>query len=557
MAVAVKQNREATSARTLGRLQFDIVAGVVYVLLGLALVFPLTDLVWWWLLGLPRESPAAWLGFLAVETALAAGLVVVGKRWLDARPIPGLRAGIALGAAGVLLLLLVTDWIGGQLADAFFAHDRWPRELGVGLTLAFGVAVLILGGRYFLSDKAVKGLVAVEEQGWFSSTSYKRSQGLRVRRGTILGVLVLVGCGIWVLHLNLMKQGGEAAWQVGIPFTGDVPVTWQSAGDDPVLREDLDRAQQPLTRAWEQRRQDALDVLRKAAPLAPEVRDRLRELTKDKAAPDVQKLLDEHRLDNAEGKEAGAEQRQAIDDALAVLREPEPGPVLFVSRFWLRDRNKWFKENYVKVTEPKGTDPFDNIDPKTGDNFKVGAVVPRAEPPSPDQVTDYHPGDLLVPFDTQQKLRQEKHDQLVETKNRRVDPELVVPPSSENVAAAQTEPVVYDVPPGPLSPNRVLLPHVAYTLPVLLLALGLWFAWRVVNVPAFADFLIATEAELNKVSWTTRRRLVQDTIVVLSTVFLMALFLLIADVVWSRVLTGIGVLQPPPKSTDVVQEQPW
>ncbi len=34
---------------------------------------------------------------------------------------------------------------------------------------------------------------------------------------------------------------------------------------------------------------------------------------------------------------------------------------------------------------------------------------------------------------------------------------------------------------------------------------ALWLAWRVVNVPSFADFLIATEAELNKVSWTTRR----------------------------------------------------
>ena len=33
------------------------------------------------------------------------------------------------------------------------------------------------------------------------------------------------------------------------------------------------------------------------------------------------------------------------------------------------------------------------------------------------------------------------------------------------------------------------------------------------------DFLIATEAEMNKVSWTTRKRLVKDTIVVLVTVF--------------------------------------
>ncbi|MCS7045428.1 MAG: preprotein translocase subunit SecE, partial [Gemmataceae bacterium] len=72
-----------------------------------------------------------------------------------------------------------------------------------------------------------------------------------------------------------------------------------------------------------------------------------------------------------------------------------------------------------------------------------------------------------------------------------------------------------------------------------------------VNWPSFADFLIATEAEMNKVSWTTRRRLVQDTIVVLVTVFLMTAFLFVVDVVWIKVLSresffslpGLGVLQ--------------
>src|SRR5205823_12945818 len=49
-----------------------------------------------------------------------------------------------------------------------------------------------------------------------------------------------------------------------------------------------------------------------------------------------------------------------------------------------------------------------------------------------------------------------------------------------------------------------LLPHLKFTLPILILAAAMWFAWRVVNQPVFADFLIATEAELNKVSWTTR-----------------------------------------------------
>jgi preprotein translocase SecE subunit len=92
-----------------------------------------------------------------------------------------------------------------------------------------------------------------------------------------------------------------------------------------------------------------------------------------------------------------------------------------------------------------------------------------------------------------------------------------------------------------------LLPSVQFTVPLLLLAGSMWLAWRVVNMPAFADFLIATEAEMNKVSWTTQKRLVQDTIVVLVTVLLMAVFLLTADYLWKTVLSWkpIGVLHIP------------
>jgi preprotein translocase SecE subunit len=109
-----------------------------------------------------------------------------------------------------------------------------------------------------------------------------------------------------------------------------------------------------------------------------------------------------------------------------------------------------------------------------------------------------------------------------------------------------------------------LLPDVAYTVPLLIIALGVWVAWRAVNYPTFADFLIATEAEMNKVSWTTRRRLVQDTIVVLVTVVLFTIFLLVVDQVWGWVLTRetLGGIVPKAKAVDRnsnqdVQERPY
>lgn len=90
-----------------------------------------------------------------------------------------------------------------------------------------------------------------------------------------------------------------------------------------------------------------------------------------------------------------------------------------------------------------------------------------------------------------------------------------------------------------------LLHKLHVTMPILLGAATVWFSWRVVNWPTFADFLIATEAEMNKVSWTTRRRLVQDTIVVLVTVVLFTAFLFVVDIIWIKVLTHpwVQVLQ--------------
>ncbi len=66
---------------------------------------------------------------------------------------------------------------------------------------------------------------------------------------------------------------------------------------------------------------------------------------------------------------------------------------------------------------------------------------------------------------------------------------------------------------------------------------------RVVHFPPFADFLIATEAEMNKVSWTTKDDLVRATTVVLTTVVLMAVFLFVVDRLWTFILQLIGVLK--------------
>jgi preprotein translocase subunit SecE len=80
-------------------------------------------------------------------------------------------------------------------------------------------------------------------------------------------------------------------------------------------------------------------------------------------------------------------------------------------------------------------------------------------------------------------------------------------------------------------------------IPAALAAAFAWVIWRIVQYPPFADFLIATEAEMNKVSWTSREDLYRATIVVLATVFFMALYLFGVDYIWSWLLQIIGVLK--------------
>lgn len=70
-----------------------------------------------------------------------------------------------------------------------------------------------------------------------------------------------------------------------------------------------------------------------------------------------------------------------------------------------------------------------------------------------------------------------------------------------------------------------------------------WFIYRLVQYPPFAEFLIATEAEMNKVSWTHKEDLYRATTVVLVTVVLMSAFLFGVDWIWSNLLQALGVLR--------------
>jgi len=314
--------------------------GAVVVLAGLGFIFAALPMLWmvFWdaylvtSLGLEKNDFLSSALLIMLELGVIGALVYGAYLLLQSQKRPGVRAGIVFAAIGIFAILSFAFWLGEVLNDQFEEN----ATLGwIILGLVIGGLLAGLGYLFVAVPGWARFLEAVEEQGWFHGAAYKGNQGVRVRRGTILGILAVGGCGIFTAVVH--------------GFFGS--------------------------------------------------------------------------------------ERTAL------------------SADWNWILNVGDKTTYV----PIGNDWY-----------------------------------WTVPFTG--KL-------------------LCIP----------------------------LMFKIHILLPVLLAVVLVWFAWRVVNMPAFADFLIATEAEMNKVSWTSRPRLIQDTIVVLVTVVLFTGFLFVVDILWIQILSAPGI----------------
>lgn len=69
-----------------------------------------------------------------------------------------------------------------------------------------------------------------------------------------------------------------------------------------------------------------------------------------------------------------------------------------------------------------------------------------------------------------------------------------------------------------------------------------WAAWRLVQYPSVADFLIDVQIESSKVSWCGWVDLCRIVGVVLAAMGLMSIYLFVCDVTWQFLLRGLSVL---------------
>jgi len=72
---------------------------------------------------------------------------------------------------------------------------------------------------------------------------------------------------------------------------------------------------------------------------------------------------------------------------------------------------------------------------------------------------------------------------------------------------------------------------------------GAFVYWLTYAKPSTSEFLIATEGEMKKVNWSSRREILGSTWVVIAISFIIAVLLFVVDIGFSKFFQAIKVLQ--------------
>jgi preprotein translocase subunit SecE len=105
---------------------------------------------------------------------------------------------------------------------------------------------------------------------------------------------------------------------------------------------------------------------------------------------------------------------------------------------------------------------------------------------------------------------------------------------SENLGAFLPK-LIFDWP-----PMKIYLQYGIPTVAVVLLGV---LMMKIVNRQKSADFLIATESEMKKVSWSSRKEVVGSTKVVIVTAFIMAAILFAVDIIFIFLFKWLGIMK--------------
>jgi preprotein translocase subunit SecE len=88
--------------------------------------------------------------------------------------------------------------------------------------------------------------------------------------------------------------------------------------------------------------------------------------------------------------------------------------------------------------------------------------------------------------------------------------------------------------------------HITMAICAGFLVLSTILVWKIINSPTNADFLIATDSEMKKVNWTSRKELIGSTKVVVFFMIIIATVLFLVDVFFGYLFYFLHVLKSPP-----------
>jgi preprotein translocase SecE subunit len=91
---------------------------------------------------------------------------------------------------------------------------------------------------------------------------------------------------------------------------------------------------------------------------------------------------------------------------------------------------------------------------------------------------------------------------------------------------------------------------------LLVVGFGLLTFWIVGAHRRACDFMIATEGEMKKVNWSTRREIIGSTKVVILFTILLAIILFVVDIVFMTFFAWIGVLREAPSIMEMLFGSP-
>jgi preprotein translocase subunit SecE len=98
-----------------------------------------------------------------------------------------------------------------------------------------------------------------------------------------------------------------------------------------------------------------------------------------------------------------------------------------------------------------------------------------------------------------------------------------------------------------ITPGKIITTNLKVWLqagiPALVFLVFAWIVFKIVNSHKSADFMIATEGEMKKVSWSTKKEIISSTKIVIVTVLMMAALLAVVDIGFAKFFQIIGVLK--------------